>query len=131
MDWFDLSIEPLRGAAMSGVARPQVSGASEWLGGIRFPRRHADRPATVDPGGLMFLEVYSGARTWGEVAQWRVDVMAYGDGVRCPSGYTAYPTYPNDQTMPNVNVRFDRDRDRTDLNFGVAVEKKDTPGRWS
>ena len=47
------------------------------------------------------VEVYSGAETWGEVTPWHVDLMGYGNGVRCPTGRTEYPRYPHGQLMPN------------------------------
>lgn len=129
MDWFDLSVTPI-GAFTPDLSRPAPVGPSVWVGGLRFPRRLPHTAATVQPGGLLFLEVYSGARTWLDVTRWHLDVMAYGDGVRCPSGRTEYPRFPHAQRMPNVNVGYDPTRGRAVLELGSGVVKKDPPGAW-
>ncbi len=118
-DWFDLSMTP---------ALP--AGADEWIGALRFPRRTNRVPASIDPGGVLFLEVYSGARTWADVDRWSVDVMAFGDGARCPSGRTEYPRYPHGQLMPNANVRYAPALERIQLGMGRGVAKEDPPQSW-
>ena len=127
-DWFDLSIQPLEGTE-ADFGRPAPSGPSEWIGALRFPRRFPDRAAAIEPGGLMFLEVYSGAQTWTDVVPWYVDVMAYGDSATCPSGRTEYPR-PYGQHVPNVSARYDPRRARVDLRLGVEGGHKDPPGSW-
>lgn len=129
MDWFDLSVTPV-GPATPDLSRPAPVGPSVWVGGLRFPRRLPQRAATVQPGGLLFLEVYSGAGTWLDVSPWHLDVMAYGDGVRCPSGRMEYPRFPHGQRMPNANVGYDPTRGRAVLKIGSGVVKKDPPGAW-
>jgi hypothetical protein len=128
-DWFDLSITPTDGEG-SVDTRPEAIGPSEWIGGLRFLRKRAERAATIDPGGLLFLEVYSGASTWADVTPWHVDTMAFGNGGRCPSGRTEYPRYPFGQQMPNANVRYDAKRASVDISFGAGVLKEDLPRRW-
>ncbi len=129
MDWFDLSITPL-GAIAPDPSRPEPVGPSVWVGGLRFPRRVPFRAATIEPGGLLFLEVYSGARTWSDVTPWHVDVMAYGDGVRCPSGRSEYSRFPHGQRMPNASVVYDPTRARAVLRLGTGVVKQNPPGGW-
>jgi hypothetical protein len=129
LDWFDLAVTELDAASPTG-ARPEPIGPNEWIGGLRFPRKTRGKAATVDPGGLLFLEVYSGARTWAEVRPWQVDVMAYGNGTRCPSGTTEYSTFPFGQQMPNANVRYDTERGSVDISFGVGVLKENPAGAW-
>jgi len=129
MDWFDLSVRPLRPRTPGDRSEPV--GPSAPIGGLRFPRRHPARPATIEPGALLFLEVYSAARTWADVSHWHADVMAYGDGARCPSGRNEYPRYPHGQEMPNVDVRYDPVRDRIELEMGAGVVRQDRPGPWS
>jgi hypothetical protein len=127
LDWFDLSIEPL--APLSpGLARPVPVGPSEWIGGIRFARSDPDTPAAIGPG-LMFLEVYSGARSWDTLPSWQVDVMAFGDGDRCPRGRTEYPR-PYGRPVHNVSVRYDPIRARTDLRLGLDGGEQTPAGRW-
>jgi hypothetical protein len=128
LDWFNLSIQPLAPIA-PGDARPDPLGPGAWIGAIRFPRRSARRAATIDPEAVMFLEVYSGARTWSDVAPWHVDVMAYGDGARCPSGRTEYPR-PYNQRVRNASVRFDPGRARVDLSLGAGAVVQAPPARW-
>jgi len=129
LDWFDLTVQPL--GPRPGGSRAQPVGPSEPIGGLRFPRRHPKRAATIEPGGLLFLEVYSGAPTWADVSRWQVDVMAYGDGARCPSGRNEYPRYPHGQEMPNVDVRYDPARERIELSMGAGVVRQDRPPTWS
>jgi hypothetical protein len=118
MDWFDLSI----------ATRP--NGDEKLVGGLRFPRRSPGSPASIEPGGLLFFEVYSGASNWDDVAPWYVDVMAYGDGARCPGGRTEYPRYPFGQQMPNVNVRFGSASGLLQVRAGSGVVRTDPPGKW-
>jgi hypothetical protein len=129
MDWFDLSIRHLGENVIAGVDAPE-SGRGDSIGGLRFCRRNPAEAAQIDPGGLLFLEVYSGARTWADVAPWHLDVMAYADGARCPAGRFEYPRYPHGQQMPNANARYDVSRGRAELKFGTGVVKEDPPRRW-
>jgi hypothetical protein len=128
MDWFDLSIEPV-GRTSAGADRPSPVGPRHWIGAIRFPRGNREVAAVIEPGGVMFLEVYSGARTWADVAPWQVDVMAYGDGVRCPTGRTEYPR-PYGEAVPGTSVRYDARRARVDLQVGVEGVLQVPPGTW-
>ncbi|HET9059598.1 MAG TPA: hypothetical protein VFN61_06730 [Acidimicrobiales bacterium] len=125
-DWFDLSITPLQA---SGAPRPVPSGRACWAGGLRFRRRHPDRPATIDPSGLMFAELYSRVDSWRTVPAWHFDVMAYGDGEPCPKGRTEYPAYPFDQRMPNVSAWYDAERRRVRVQMG-GVDEQARPDAW-
>lgn len=129
MDWFELSIGRL-GLSRPGQSRPDPVGPTEPIGALRFPRRDQGTPARIEPPGAMFLEVYSGARKWAEVTAWSVDVMAFGDGVRCPSGRIEYPRYPHDQVMPNSNVRYDAERQRVHLSMGAGVIREEESPGW-
>lgn len=128
-DWFDLSFTSLE--APSGRPRPDPIGEATWIGAIRFPRRVSGTPARIEPRAPLFLEVYSNAETWADVALFDVDVMAYGNGVRCSSGRTEYARYPHHQLMPNVNVRFEPARQRVRMTFGGDTAKVDAAGAWS
>jgi hypothetical protein len=118
LDWFDLWVTSLPG------------GENELIGGLRFPRREPNQPAMIDPGGLLFFEVYGGATTWADVAPWHSEVMAYGEGVRCPRGRTEYPRYPFGQEMPNANARFDPSSGRVQVQAGAGVTRQDQAERW-
>jgi hypothetical protein len=128
MDWFDLSIEPV-GRVAAGADRPSPVGPRYWIGAIRFPRRHAEVAAAVETGGVMFVEVYSRARSWGDVAPWRIDVMAYANGARCPSGRIEYPR-PYGEDVPGVSARYDATRSRIDLKLGFEGVSREPAGRW-
>jgi hypothetical protein len=128
MDWFYLSIQPLDPAAPGERGTPR--GPEERIGGLRFPRRIPGRPARVDPGGLTFLEVYSRAPTWADVAPWHVELMAWGNGLRCPSGRGELPRWPHGQQMPNASVRWDAPAERVELRFGAGVDGPRSPLRW-
>jgi hypothetical protein len=128
LDWFDLSIQSI-GAIGPDLVRPAPTGPREWIGGIRFPRRDPDHAAAIEPGGSLFLEVYSGAHAWEEVPPWDVDVMAFGDGTRCPSGRTEYPR-PYGEQVPNVSVGFDPLLEQLNLRLGTAGLTQIPPGSW-
>ncbi len=136
LDWFDLTIAPIAPLSvsdptvLSALGRPGEIGEGTWIGAMRFPRRTPGVPARIEPRAPLFLEVYSGADTWAEVEPWRVDLMAYGNGVRCPTGRIEYPTYPHGQRMPNANAAFDAGRDRVHVAFGRGVEQTDPPQAW-
>ena len=135
MDWFDLSIARLASSTDQSTdggagAEPERAGPADSIGGLRFPRRNPRRAAKIDPGGLLFLEVYSGARTWDDVAPWHFDVMAYGDGIRCQKGRFEYPRFPHGQQMPNANARYDASRAIAEVKFGTGVVRHDPPRHW-
>jgi hypothetical protein len=89
------------------------------------------RPCRIDPGGVLFMEVYSNARTWSDVSRWHLDVMAYGDADPCPAGRLEYPR-PYGRPMPNACVRYDAVPARVDLDIGAGAgaERHEPPGRW-
>ncbi len=130
-DWFDLYIEPTapRGA---GLGRPEVVGDRTWTGGLAFPRRRASRPAMIEEAATAFMEVYGGARRWGDIPAWDVDLMAYGDGKPCPRGATEYPVFPfgNNRRMPNANARYDPGGGLVKLRYGGSTNRVDPAGRW-
>ncbi len=127
-DWFDLSVMPLVPAARRDE-RPLPGGESTWCGGLRFRRRRSEVPARVEPGGLMFAELYSRVATWGSVPAWHLDVMAYGDGAPCPAGRTEYPAFPFGQRMPNVSAWYDEGRRRVRVEMS-GVERRAPTGPW-
>jgi hypothetical protein len=128
MDWFDLSIEPV-GPISAGADRSSPVGPRCWIGAIRFPRRHPEVASAVEPGGVMFVEVYSRARSWSDVAPWRIDVMAYADGVRCPSGRTEYPR-PYGEDISGASARYDATRSRIDIKLGFEGVSREPAGTW-
>ena len=131
LDWFDLTIVPIAAKVPGVTARPETTGETTWIGAMRFPRRMTGVPARIEPRAALFMEVYSGAETWGEVTPWHVDLMGYGNGVRCPTGRTEYPRYPHGQLMPNANAYIDASRDRVHVLFGGDVDQSSGPQGWS
>ncbi len=115
-DWFDLSVQPIGAAVPHG--RPDPTGVAFWIGALRFKRSDPNRPATISASGSAFLEVYSGVKTFREIAPWSVDMQAYGDGERVTHASGSYPRYPNNQNVPNANTWYDAERDRIHLAFG-------------
>jgi hypothetical protein len=115
-DWFDLSIQSIGAAVPSG--RPEPTGAQHWIGALRFKRADPKIPATISARGSAFLEVYSRAKTFRDIAAWSVDMQAYGDGERPSHASGSYPRYPNEQNVPNADTWYDSDRDRIHLSFG-------------
>lgn len=134
LDWFDLWVqrtEPGSDTAAPDTGdRPRATSKREWMGGMRFPRARHDRRATIDATGTMFLEIYSRASTWASVPHWSVDLMAFGDGRRCPGGRNEYPAFPHGQLMPNANVGYRADTQRVSAEFGAGVVKRDRPDGW-
>jgi hypothetical protein len=130
-DWFDLYIQMTAPEATS-PGRPEPVGTRTWIGGLAFPRRHSSMPATIEETSTAFMEVYSGARRWGDVPAWDVDLMAYGDGQRCPHGAVEYPAFPfgKNRPMPNANARFDPAGDQVTLRYGGSTNRIDPAGRW-
>lgn len=130
-DWFDLMITPIAPRQGRADPRPDAVGPTAWIGAMRFPRRTPGVPARIEPRAPLFLEVYSGASTWADVQPWAIDLMAYGNGVRCPGGRTEYPTYPNGQRMPNADAFFNSARDRVHVAFGNGIERLHPPEPWN
>ena len=130
-DWFDLYIQPTA-PRDSGPGRPELVGEQTWIGGLAFPRRQAPMPALTEEASTAFMEVYGGARRWGDIPPWDVDLMAYGDGQLCPGGATEYPVFPfgNNRPMPNANARYDRARDLVELRYGGSTSRVDPAGLW-
>lgn len=129
LDWFDLFVQPTAPAGPGG-GRPAPQGEREWMGAIRFRRRSPRRPARVDPGGVLFLEVYSHAQRWADLPRWDVDVMAYGGDARCPSGRTEYPRDAHGRQAPNADARYDATTDRVVVEAGAGVSRRAPPARW-
>lgn len=130
-DWFDLFIQTTTPQA-TAPSRPEPSGARTWIGGLAFPRRVSSVPARIEETSTAFVEVYSGARRWGDVPAWDVDLMAYGDGRRCPQGAIEYPVFPfgKNRPMPNANARFDLESQQVKLRYGGTTSRIDPAGRW-
>jgi hypothetical protein len=130
-DWFDLYIQPTapRGA---GPGRPEGVGDRTWAGGLAFRRRRASVPAMIEETSTAFVEVYGGARRWGDIPAWDVDLAAYGDGRPCPRGTTEYPVFPfgNNRPMPNANARYDPASGQVELRYGGSTTRVDPAGRW-
>jgi hypothetical protein len=131
-DWFDLYVQA---TAPRGVhpGRPEAVGVRTWIGGLAFPRRLASTPPRIEDTSTAFMEVYSGARHWRDVPAWDVDLMAYGEGQRCPRGAIEYPVFPfgKNRPMPNANARFDSERGLVLLRYGGSTNRIDPEGRWA
>ena len=120
-DWFAMSIQPI-GPVNSAAIRPSVTGPSSPLGALRFRRANPDRPATIAPGGPAFIEIYSNADTYADIADWSLDLMAYGDDRRAVSARSEYPAFPFAE-VPNADVSFVAERDRVAMAFGRTIER--------
>jgi hypothetical protein len=105
-DWFELSLTDLGGGATVG------------LGALRFARRAAGRPASIDPGGVGFVEVYSHAARWADVPRLGAALGAAADGVTCEAVRIEYPRFADGQQMPNAAARWDPATRRVELRFG-------------
>jgi hypothetical protein len=112
--WFGCSVSRLS-AGGSPVARAEVVGEPIRIGALRF-RDEKGLPPTIGRSPLSFLELYSDARTYADIADWHIDVMAYGNGVRAHSLRTEYPAYP--KVVPNTDSWYDETTDRAHLRFG-------------
>ncbi len=130
-DWFDLYIQPTA-ARETGAGRPEPVGDQTWIGGLAFARQHASGPAMIENSSTAFMEVYSGARRWGDIPPWDVDLMAYGDGKPCPRGATEYPVFAfgNHRPMPNANARYNATRGMVELRYGGSTNRVEPAGRW-
>jgi hypothetical protein len=131
-DWFDLSITPIGDRVgdelADGSPRPAVTGPTTWIGALRFDRRDPNVPATLSPAATTFLEVYSNARTFGEIEPWHCDLAAFADGLAATSARTEYPTYPHNQDITNADAWWDADRRRAHLTMGGTTERHHPPG---
>jgi hypothetical protein len=127
-DWFELSIQPLA-TTRSSSRRLEPAGDAVWIGALRFRRRAPERPATIDVGGLMFLEVYSGAQRWSELPTWQVAVMAYGKGERCPRGVIEYPR-PYGRAVSNTSAHYDGTREMIELQLGLGEGTASPAREW-
>lgn len=114
-DWYDCTLTPLAGDTVAGE-RPGASGDAIWVGAMRFPREDIRR-ASIGTSFPSFLEVYNGASTYAEIADWHLDVMAYGNGKRADSLRTDYPAYPYAE-VPNADAWFEADRGRVHVRYG-------------
>jgi hypothetical protein len=114
-DWYICSMTPLRGDSGPG-RRAEVAGDEIWVGSMRFPREHGRR-AAIGSSFPSFLEVYNEAKTYGDINDWHLDVMAYGNGTRAIDLRTEYPAYPYAE-VPNADAWYDAERDRVHARFG-------------
>lgn len=136
-DWFAMSIQPIEPirpigrvgpgspVASTGV-RPLPTGVAVPLGALRFRRTDPDRAATIAPGGPAFLEIYSNADTYADIADWSLDLMAYGDDRRAIGARSEYPAFPYAE-VPNAEVAYMADRDRVAMAFGRGIERLHPP----
>ena len=124
-DWFSMSVRQVAPIGVVGV-RPRTLGPIVALGSLRFRRADPEVPATIGPSGPAFLEVYGNARTYGEIADWSLDLMAYGDGRRVLRARTEYPAFPHTE-VPNADAFLDAARDRVVMRFGRSVERRHPP----
>ena len=131
LDWFDLAVQALHPAQPHYLGNADgVAAAPAWAGAICFPRRDPAQPACAQPGPVTFMEVYSGARSWADVARWIVEISARGDSRPCRGGRTEYPAYPHDQLMPNCNIAYEPGTDAVRLSIGAGVVKQDEAQTW-
>ena len=102
-DWFDLWVEP-------------DGETPVWIGSLRFKRRDPAVPARIAPTGPAFLEVYSGARRYGDIPEWHVDAMVRG----CVHASSEYPAFPKAE-VPNCDSFYDSMRHRVHARFGERI----------
>ena len=123
-DWFAMSIQPIEpiGPVVSPGVRPLPIGVAAPLGALRFRRADPDRAATIAPGGPAFLEIYSNADTYADIADWSLDLMAYGDDRRAIGARSEYPAFPYAE-VPNAEVAYVAERDRVTMAFGRSIER--------
>lgn len=123
-NWLDASFSALAPAVAD--RRPAPVGPPTRIGSLRFPTP-ARTEGSISPRFVSFLEVYSGATTYSDIADWHLDVMAFGDGVSASSVRTSYPAYPYAE-VPNTDAWYDADRRRVHLRFGDETERRHPPG---
>jgi hypothetical protein len=100
-------------------------------GTIAFPRVRPGTPATIDPGGTGFWELYAGADRPEAVPRWQVGVMAFDlDGGRCPAGAVSYPRFPDRPPFEAVDAAFDAATGLVEIRAGEGVTTVHPPGRW-
>lgn len=128
-DWFDLTIQPLGAKAAGHPGRPEARGEPVWIGALRFRRLDPLVPATLSARATGFVEVYGGARTFGDISPWWCDLQGYGDGERPVGAVGSYPAFPHGQDVPNADTWYDADRDRVHLVFGGDTDRSHDPGR--
>jgi hypothetical protein len=125
--WFNCSVTQLeRGGSQDG--RPTVIGEPIRIGALRF-EDDKGFPPTIGASPLSFLEVYSGARTFADIPDWHIDVMAYGNGVRSHSLTTEYPAFPKKE-VPNTDAWYDPATDRAHLRFGRETVRQHPAARY-
>ena len=66
-------------------------GTSTWAGSLRVARADPSVPAKIDPDGIAFLEVYSGATAADDVSDWHVAVVPDPGVEAARSEYPAFP----------------------------------------
>lgn len=123
-DWYECTIAPLAGDTVAGE-RPALGGDVVFLGAMRFPRP-GGRRAAIGRSFPSFLEVYNGASTYAEIADWHIDVMAYGNGMRADGLRTEYPAFPYAE-VPNADAWFDPIRGRAHVRFGNETVREHAP----
>jgi hypothetical protein len=115
-DWYNLTL----------IERP--SGNAVDLGGLRFPRLAAARPATIKPKSITFTEVYSGATDYGDVPRWRLATRVRGDGTPAGSARSQYPAFPFAE-YPNTDVYYDEAEDWVHMVYGADTARCHPAGR--
>jgi hypothetical protein len=104
-DWFDVNVTDL------------ASGTKTYVGGLRFARADPTRPATIQPAGIAFTEVYQAATDYAQVPQWRLGVKALADGAPALSATSEYPAFPYAE-YPNTDVFYQAATGLIQLTFG-------------
>ena len=112
--WFECTVAELSGGGTPNE-RPSVVSEPLVIGALRFLDK-GGYPAMFGSSPLSFMEIYSDAATYGDIADWHIDVMAYGNGVRAHSLRTEYPAYPKE--VPNTDAWYDEATNRAHLRFG-------------
>lgn len=112
--WVECSVAKLSGGGTPDE-RPSVVGEPLAIGALRFLDKNGS-PSTFGSSPLSFLEIYSDARTYGDIPDWHIDVMAYANGTQARSLRTEYPAYP--KVVPNTDAWYDEGTNRAHLRFG-------------
>jgi hypothetical protein len=113
------------------IARADSDGAADWfeatikdaggtitpIGGLKFDRKAAATPSTIEETGTLFCEVYSNATDFSAVPAWSLEVKATADGAPAIKAVSEYPAFPYAE-YPNKDTFYDPATDRVHLTYG-------------
>lgn len=113
-DWFNYSVVD----DARGVETP--------IGALRFARATPETPGLIQPRGVGFAEIYSGATNYAAVPSWTLALQATADGLGPIGVRSEYPAFPTAE-YPNVDEFYDRDADRFIVTYGGLTPRCHPP----